>query len=372
LQFFFLIGLFVFSPIVQTHAPSTLPDFRTAVITFSIAALVIIVVAVSDKKDPANAMTSRPFSDPVSASPLPRLNSSYAQPLSAQSYDTCENFRRACVDTDCRSAARTPPVFTAQMLIPFDTVQTSHLKVFIYQPLDGILSRFMDYSALCSHARDPARGAEKHLYEALLRSDVRVLDPAQATAFFIPNFSGCLLQNCLRADSTTPDVCKRVARAYLLSLGEHVRHEYPFFNRSAGVDHVVLVADRSLFADLFGERGLFENVIVLEAPSVLGSASLTSHFVIESLRRTIVPLPFASDPTVSHDPSPLQWIPPEDRPFLVFFGGDPTTHPLIPLTNKITTNQNRNQINHTNPFGCYRSARSRSQLCGSSASHCRQ
>ena len=120
------------------------------------------------------------------------------------------------------------------------------------------------------------RRVQVALYERLLHSPHRTLDPEQADYFYVPVWGGCWLSRFSRPTPWHHDlmsmrhedpeiVIPRSARAsnvYRKALA-HIRAVYPYWNRSGGADH--------LFTFPHDEGACL-------APKELSSAILVSHW----------------------------------------------------------------------------------------------
>ena len=96
-----------------------------------------------------------------------------------------------------------------------------------------------------------AFGMEVATFERLLVSPHRVTDPNAADYFFVPAWGGCWLSRFSRPTARHHDMYEMrkddpeviLPRAYRASkfyrrAYEYIRHAYPFWNRSAGADHL--------------------------------------------------------------------------------------------------------------------------------------
>jgi len=61
---------------------------------------------------------------------------------------------------------------------------------------------------------------------------------AEADFYFVPQLSTCHYHHCIFELHEPPDVCKESAARYLEAILDHIQQEHPFWNSSAGGDHV--------------------------------------------------------------------------------------------------------------------------------------
>eukprot|EP00201_Polytomella_parva_P019453 CAMPEP_0175040528 /NCGR_PEP_ID=MMETSP0052_2-20121109/1321_1 /TAXON_ID=51329 ORGANISM="Polytomella parva, Strain SAG 63-3" /NCGR_SAMPLE_ID=MMETSP0052_2 /ASSEMBLY_ACC=CAM_ASM_000194 /LENGTH=539 /DNA_ID=CAMNT_0016302765 /DNA_START=1526 /DNA_END=3145 /DNA_ORIENTATION=+ len=87
---------------------------------------------------------------------------------------------------------------------------------------------------------------ETYFHEALMTSEHRTFDPEEADFFYVPVYLSCLMSpvmNSREQPQLTPTLTnKRVMHGTYLyhHAYEHIRQNYPFWNRSHGHDHIFL------------------------------------------------------------------------------------------------------------------------------------
>jgi hypothetical protein len=169
-------------------------------------------------------------------------------------------------------------------------------KVFVYpvpQSLleQGLPTTWRDPAGFCRW--DPGYSLEVE-YPWLFDMDrnlpepkITIEDPEQADAFFIPHFTTCFMQFCMFGNSSEriplarPDVvriassqheCLKTYQAYLGVIIDWVRTEYPYFNKTAGADHVMAIGHETLAETIYLHNPLKDqllHVMFLQVNSLL-------------------------------------------------------------------------------------------------------
>jgi len=69
---------------------------------------------------------------------------------------------------------------------------------------------------------------------------VEVAEASQAHFYLVPHHSTCLYHHCVFEEKEAPQVCKVRAGDYLEHVLDYVQAEFPFWNESAGTDHLLV------------------------------------------------------------------------------------------------------------------------------------
>ncbi|EKX50224.1 hypothetical protein GUITHDRAFT_104038 [Guillardia theta CCMP2712] len=117
------------------------------------------------------------------------------------------------------------------------------MKVFVYDIHPQWNSAMLSLNM--QQCRNSIYAAEVYIHEQLLLSDSLTLDPGAADLFFIPLYAACFLSShFVRPGPGWPDNDVDIGKTYqaVQLVLEHVRQTYPFFDRSAGADHVLVLS----------------------------------------------------------------------------------------------------------------------------------
>lgn len=194
-----------------------------------------------------------------------------------------------------------------------DSYARSRLGVYVYELPSRFNRDLVDASHMSpSHIRDPYcdenfYSSEVHVHQFLLKSAVRVADPAKADFFYVPIYSTCDLIN------SQPNNLRRTGRNFRRAMA-HIIDEYPFWNESDGRDHIFLFS-QGFSARLAGDWTFIKNAIFLVHNGEFTALEYTAHKDITippELRAYFQPvyrLPNSSRPSAKH------------RRYLAQFGG---------------------------------------------------
>ncbi|KAK3263018.1 hypothetical protein CYMTET_28155 [Cymbomonas tetramitiformis] len=140
--------------------------------------------------------------------------------------------------------------------LPPEATATPLPKIYIYE----LPPR---YNAWLLYHHDPARynsiySAARFMHERLLTSEYRTTDPAEADFFFIPIWN--------RAALSGPP---RRGGRYFTQLLSYVQETWPYFNRTNGRDHMLVITD---------DHGICDEANRLIKPPQLGETIIITHW----------------------------------------------------------------------------------------------
>ena len=207
-------------------------------------------------------------------------------------------------DLYVRIETRAPPVLPAPDT-PANLVPA--LRVYVYPEPEEL--------ARVAAPADYKYGAEPRFMRLLQASGLVVADPAGANLFVVP--VRCTAHRYSVADRVAGQVAAEHAARRLV---DHVRHQWPFFNRSAGADHAYLCAHDMGASCLRQTDALFrKNAIGLLNTGDLADADFVPHKDV-----TLPPNVGDGCPTCTQGggPAPTGSTPPAlFRRHLAFFAG---------------------------------------------------